>query len=353
MQNFNLLARHFFVDDIPSASTPSSRLRNLLESLQNGRPISSANLLYLEKQGLKALAQFAQNKSSFEEFADYARSEQSERQATAVRRREAEEAALRIKFEEIEKQQAIYWAQREAERLARESDPKYIAKMQSRTLRARYGIDFFIDPQDFPRLMTILQHVDHGKRLSEEDSIWLATAGCAYFSTELRCAFHQREAEYFVAEYTRKNDPWNAVNASAHYRKCELSSAANDLLNSIPTKQLKTAKLQSAFATTHGGVKRDMGCLDEALQLGSKAHSITPGDFRPCTLLGAVNYELGNFAEGHQWYTKAIERGATERDVDYDLKSILSRVNKVQRKAIKAFLIKEDPIRFKWVKSFS
>lgn len=349
MTNLTSLAQHYYVDDVPGASIPSSRLRNILENLQHGRPISNLSLDYLEAQGLNALRQFAQNELPYEAFARYAKSEQSERQLEAAARREAEQAAYRVQIAEEENRQATHRAQREAERLARESDPKYIARIKNQELRSRYGLDLFIEPEDFPRVMAILRNLDYGKRLSDDDSLWLTTSGREYFSDELRHAFHQREAEYFVAEYKRTEDPWNAVNASSHYRKCELPREANDLLHSIPPQRLKVTKLQSAVATTHGGVKRDMGCLDEALLLGTKAHAITPKDFRPCTLLGAVNFELGNYVEGRDWYTKAVERGATERDVDYDLRGILLRANKVQRQEIRAFLIAEDPIRFKWV----
>jgi len=38
--------------------------------------------------------------------------------------------------------------------------------------------------------------------------------------------------------------------------------------------------------------------------LGKEAHLLTPRDFRPCTLLGAVNVEIGNYDLGQSWYKK-------------------------------------------------
>jgi len=349
MPNLTTIAQYYFVDDLPGASIPSSRLRNILESMQSGRSISSQSLGWLQAQGLNALYQLSQNRQPYEKFASDAKSERSDRRLIATARREAEGAARRATILEEEKRQAAYWAQRDAERLARKSDPKHIAKMKNRELRARYGIDLFIEPHDFPRVMAMLRKLDCGNRLSDDDSVWLATSGREYFSAELRRAFHQREAEYFLAEYKQTGDPWNAVNASSHYRKCDAPGKANDLLDSIPVQRLKVAKIQAAVATTHGGVKRDLRCFDEALLLGTKAHAITPENFRPCTLLGAVNFERGNYAEGRDWYAKAVERGATERNVEDDLRGVLLRANKLQRQEIKAFLIADDPIRFKWV----
>ena len=94
---------------------------------------------------------------------------------------------------------------------------------------------------------------------------------------------------------------------------------------------------------------RDLKRLDDALSLGNQAHALTPNDFRPCTLLGAVNFELGHYDIARDWYTKAIERGATERTIDYDLRGIFLRADPARREEIKAFLLREDPVRYRWV----
>ncbi len=75
----------------------------------------------------------------------------------------------------------------------------------------RYGLDQFIEKQLFAHLMDILHRLDGGKRLSDEDIIWLTTEGKNYYTEILLAAFHEREAEFFKAEYKRTSDPWNAV----------------------------------------------------------------------------------------------------------------------------------------------
>ncbi len=94
---------------------------------------------------------------------------------------------------------------------------------------------------------------------------------------------------------------------------------------------------------------RDLGQRDEALRLGAQAHLLQPRNFHPCTLLGAVHMESGNFAEGHAWYTKAQERGASERVIDSELRSIFQRADPTRRAAMKAYLLTNDPDRFQWV----
>jgi hypothetical protein len=96
-------------------------------------------------------------------------------------------------------------------------------------------------------------------------------------------------------------------------------------------------------------VMRDLKRFNEALNFGDQAHALTPKDFRPCTLLGAVNFEMGNYDLGRDWYVKATERGASERTIDYDLRGIFLRADKAKREEIRAFLLREDPVRYKWV----
>ena len=94
---------------------------------------------------------------------------------------------------------------------------------------------------------------------------------------------------------------------------------------------------------------RDLGRRDEAVRLGGQAQELTPKDFRPCTLLGAVHMELGNYNLAHDWYNKAIKLGATEQSVDSELKRIYAQADKAKRESIKRFLLAEDPVRFSWV----
>lgn len=97
---------------------------------------------------------------------------------------------------------------------------------------------------------------------------------------------------------------------------------------------------------------RDLNRFDEALIFGSQAHVLTPKDFRPCTLSGAVNIEMRNYLIGLEWYEKAKEREASERSIDHVLRGILMRADKAKREEIRAFLIREDPVRYNWVHKF-
>ncbi len=341
------LASKYFVADLPGATIPATRLHNILENLEQGRQLPLGALTYLQEQGLFALQQLARGEITYEAFCKATSEEQVKREQWAEAKRRSEETVRLRRLEEENAQEAIRKAKYERDRQRaeearrqRESDPKYIAKMKNQQLRMRYGLDQFIEKQFFARLMNILHRLDGGNRLTEEDNLWLITEGKDYYTEILKTAFHEREAEFYRDEYQRTSDPWNAVNASGHYRKCNQAKKAHELLTSIPAARQKAPKLNSAICTTHGGVMRDLSRFDEALKFGSHAHDLTPKDFRPCTLLGAVNFELGNYDVGKDWYIKSIERGASERSIDYDLRGIFLRADKAKREEIRAFLLR-------------
>jgi len=350
------LARKYFVADLPGAIIPATRLHNILDNLEQGRQLLEQALMYLQKQGLAALQQLAQGEISYDAFSQIAAEELVKREQVAEAERRKKEAAQLRLFEQEKAQEAIRKAeyerkrqQAEEVRRQRESDPKFIAKIKNQQLRSRYGLDQFIEKQFFARLMDILHRLDGGNRLSDEDILWLTTDGSDYYTETLQTAFHEREAEFYTAEYKRTADPWNAVNASGHYRKCNQARKAHDLLASIPAGRQKAPKLISAICTAHGGVMRDLKRFNEALNFGDQAHALKPKDFRPCTLLGAVNFEMGNYDLGRDWYAKATELGASERTIDYDLRGIFLRADQAKREEIREFLLREDPVRYKWV----
>lgn len=344
------VARRYYVPDCPEALIPATRLRNILDRLEQDHRVSPIAMTYLQKQGFVALLRLARKEVTYETFCEFARIELANREIAIEVEKQAAQAREKAAEEIWAAKAMVMRHQAEAARIARESDPKYINKMRNQQLRACYGLDGFIEPDCFPRLMDILRRIDGGNRLTEDDAIWLNTKGRDYFSGRLYTVFHESEAEFFASEYQRTNDPWMAVNASGHYRKCDKSNQANELVRSIFVARQKSPKLKSALLTTHGGAMRDLGYCDEALSFGNQAHALTPTDFRPCTLLGALNMELGNYDIAKEWYKKAIERGASERSIDQDLRGIFMRADKAKREEIKDFLLREDSARYSWVR---
>ncbi len=332
-------ANKYLLNDIEGACNPGGRFATILSKLETNGQLSSILLEFLRDRGFHALHRFAAGKIAFEDYRPLAQEEQN------TRYRVAEKAAEK--------------AEQERQTLARQMSERdeemqraWEAKRHSSELRRTYGFDEFIKRENFQKLMRLLHNLDKGERISDKDFIWLSTQGDdnyeCYLTTEVKVCYHRIEAEYLSAEFKRTGDPWHAVNASGHFRKCEEPWRADQLLGGIKISQITDVKLQSGLYTTYGGVKRDLRQFNPAQEFGLRAHELTPSDFRPCTLLGAVHYEQGNFEQGRVWYAKAVERGFKEDQVDYELKTIFWRLDAEKQIEMRAYLLSLDPERYKW-----
>lgn len=344
------VARRYLVDDLAAAILPGSRLQGVLECLREGRRVTPLALGFLQKQKLLALHDLATGQLTHDAFTEKARAEQRMRIGAAEAASQAAQAVELARKTDEEARSARLLARVEAARIARESDPRYIALQRQRELRCRYGIDFFVDPEHIARLMRILKTLDDGSRLPETEFAWLSSEARELLTPLLRAAYYRAEARHHVDEFSRTQDPWAAINASANLRKCDSAVEADALLRSIDGDKLETAKVRSAVATTHGGVMRDLGRLEEARDLGEQGHALRPRDYRPCTLLGAVHMELRRFEEGQSWYDKAVELGAPLETVDQELRTIFFRADSASREAMSALLLRQDPLRFAWAR---
>lgn len=360
----NDLLQYYRLSDQQDAA--SAQLNKILSILYQGLQLPAADIRFLKSNSTPRLYKLAIGLLSYEAYISEIKAEKlALKKAEALRiereaimeaerlariKRAEEQRLQREKYNEAARIADLEWFEeqrlkREAEeavRIARESDPVYI-------LLKKYAITDNIAPVLLSELMPILQSFDTGERLNDESFVWLNTKAKSCFSKSLRDAHHQREAKFYASEYRRTLDTWSAVNASGHYRKCDQPQHAVNLLKNVPSKSLKNPKVHSAWCTTHGGAMRDIGLRSEAFQLGLKAHQLQPKNFQPCTLLGALSMELGNLTDGHEWYKKAEDRGASQRSIDTELKSILLRADKAQRKKMKEFLLADDPVRYSWV----
>jgi tetratricopeptide (TPR) repeat protein len=216
---------------------------------------------------------------------------------------------------------------------------------RQKMLWAKYDIDF-VDRAHMRQMMEILDRVEAGLRVTDADMLWLVTN--EYRSHKLRRAIHGIEAKYFQEVFEKTNDPWAAVNASSNFRKAESPAEALTILNRVEISSQPDAHLQSALCTTKGGAKRDQRQYDEALHLGMQAHNFDERSFHPCTLVGAIHFETGDFDLGEKWFEMAVQRGATRDSLDSEVRAILRRLNKDQRRKFADHLLDLDPVRYGW-----
>ncbi|MEM6229657.1 hypothetical protein [Shewanella scandinavica] len=153
--------------------------------------------------------------------------------------------------------------------------------------------------------------------------------------------YHLQLAHQHYQNWKQKNMPWELVNASAAYRKGgELKKIRKTLNEQYPFAHSgKDKKLKSALLTTFGGVCRDQEDFTRGIELGHEAHKVTPLNFRPCTLLGAIYLSTVEFDLGHEWYGKAKDRGFTQNAYDNDIKSVYFRASDEIKSRLKQNLI--------------
>ncbi|MFL0670787.1 MAG: hypothetical protein ACJLS3_04985 [Erythrobacter sp.] len=339
------LAKRYLLEDLPGASQLGARLHGILVKIDSGEQVTTLQRHFLVTTGLQALCALADGKITQTEFRASAEQEQ------AARIEEASAKAVKDAAERAACEEAKAAAIKETF-AAMANDPVLRRKREARELRQRFGIGY-VETEDYPRVMALLRQVANRQRLKAEDVAWLKTEADYCWTDALQKAFHALEAEALTKAWETSGDPWDAVNASAHWRKADEPEQALRLTAAARAQIGPNPKLHSALATTRGGAMRDLRRLDEAKVLASEAHGLTPSDYRPCTLLGAVHIELGDLQAGREWYAKAESLGASRQTIDNDLRGLLMRSPVEEQQRIREYLLRQDPERFAWLRRWS
>lgn len=339
------LAQRYFLEDLPGATQLGARLNGILLKIDAGEQVTALQRQFLATTGLHALVTLADGKTTLGEFRAAAEQEQ------AARIEEAAVKALKDAAELAERTE-VRAAAVKATFAAMANDPAIRRKREAKELRQRFGVGY-IESEDYPRAMALLRQVANGQRLKVDDLAWLKTEADYCWTDELQRAWHALEAAALTKAWESSGDPWNAVNASGHWRKAGEPERALRLTEAALAKVGSNPKIRSALATTRGGAMRDLRRLDEANALASEAHQLTSSDYRPCTLLGAVHIELGDLPAGHEWYAKAESLGAPRHAIDHELRGLLMRSSSQEQQRIREYLLRQDPERFAWLGRWS
>jgi hypothetical protein len=243
----------------------------------------------------------------------------------------------------------VYAAAYHAEQKRKQEERERLA-MEQKYLHS-FDIYYPVPEKDRPLLFPVLGKLSIGERLSDNEKIWLETEGKGYFNkgNKVYLTYHCIEAEHEQRLFDEDKNVWHAVNASSHFRKANMSREAEQLLSSIQQKVIPNKKLKSAFLTTFGGVKRDLGHFQAGIEMAEKAHVLLPKEFRPCTLLGALNFEIREYTTGSEWFEKAEELGAPKHNTDAEIKAIYHKADKEKKKELKNYLLSLDTKRYAWL----
>lgn len=331
------LAAKYFVDDLPGARQVGGRLHSIITNFDAQGQATELACDFLKSNGLLSLHALVSGHSDLDSF------RQDAAQERAVRIQLAQAAAA-----EAEAEAARQAAERAAASASIFNDPEFRRRLEAKQLRRRYSVGY-IEPHHYRRAMRLLGLLSQGQRLEAADVVWLQTEAEECWTLAVAAAWNELEAQALSAVWRKTGDPWAAVNASSHWRKCDQPSMSLQL-TSEALASASAPKVRSALLTTRGGALRDLGRPIEAKAHGEQAHQLTPKDYRPCTLLGAACAELGDLAAGHQWFTKAEELGADRRSIDQEIKALLARASQEERERMRAYLFGQNPKRFAWLR---
>ncbi len=325
------IATTYFLDDVAGAHIPASRLRGILENVQADRPLTSMQEAFLRQQRYNALAQLTCGALDWAAFVECSAKEQQLRRDAAAATKERDSVERARQAEVTDRKNAILFAEQARRREQRR---------KLRELPDRFHLPF-VERQDFRRVNQILRSVVAGRPVEKDDLVWLGGDGADYWTDALRQAHHANMATTLSAAWNQTGDLWKAVNACGHWRKCGVPEKGLTLVETALSRRKASGKTRSALLTTAGGALRDLGRREDAVAFGTEAHALTEKDFRPCTLLGAVYVEMGDYGEGAAWYEKAEARGASKNVIDRELQSILQAASQQERtqirKALKAY----------------
>ena len=243
----------------------------------------------------------------------------------------------------------VYAAAYHAEQKRKQEERERLA-MEQKYLHS-FDIYYPVPKKDRPLLFSVLGKLSIGERLSDNEKIWLETEDKGYFNkgNKVYLTYHCIEAEHEQRLFDEDKNVWHAVNASSHFRKANISREAEQLLSGIQQKVIPNKKLKSAFLTTFGGVKRDLGHFQAGIEMAEMAHVLLPKEFRPCTLLGALHFEIGEYVTGSEWFEKAEKLGAPKHNADAEIKSIYHKADKEKKKELKRYLLFLDAKRYAWL----
>ena len=339
------LAKRYLLEDLPGASQLGTRLNGILLKIDSSEQVTALQRQFLVTMGFHALCDLSDGKITQAEFRPQAEKEQ------AARIEEASAKAVKDAAERAACEEAKAAAIKETF-AAMANDPVLRRKREARELRQRFDIGY-VESEDYPRVMALLKQVANRQRLKAEDVAWLKTEADYCWTDALQKAFCALEAEALTKAWETRGDPWDAVNASAHWRKAAKPEQALRLTEAARAQIGPNRKLGSALATTRGGAMRDLRRLDDAKALAHDAHGLTPNNYRPCTLLGAVHIELGDLQAGREWYAKAESLGASRQAIDNELRGLLMRCSHEEQQRIREYLLRQDPERYAWLRLWS
>jgi tetratricopeptide (TPR) repeat protein len=155
-------------------------------------------------------------------------------------------------------------------------------------------------------------------------------------------------ANIYFQRYSLTTDGWNLVKACSNFRKARFPQIAIYITNQYPTID---NKIISAILTTRGAAFKDIKDLLNAEKCANDALSYNRTKY-PLTLLGAIYYLYGRYAEGDEFFNEAEKLGASTDAHDREIKITVESAEVAERKIVAEHLMHKDPNRYSWAEIY-
>ncbi|MEO1374579.1 MAG: hypothetical protein AAFW70_09730, partial [Cyanobacteria bacterium J06635_10] len=220
---------------------------------------------------------------------------------------------------------------------------KIARKMHFQSLKRKYNI---IDPQlPINPFYDIMLKLEREERLDAKQVVQLIEERRLSRHGKIAIAYYRLEAIFYEKEYKRTRNRWNLPSASSNWRKADEPEKALKVTKNVNWNQVREASLKSALLVTRGAAFRDLSQLDEAENCATQAMESQPDNHQPYTLMGAICYDRGEYADGDIWFEMATERGADDTDDEIE-RIVRMTKDKNQRKEVVEYLLNKDPKRY-------
>lgn len=222
-----------------------------------------------------------------------------------------------------------------------------------RALKHKYRIVGRLDGGDFVPLYEIMLKLEREERLDPKQVIQLIEEACLSRSGKIAIAHYRLEAIFYEKEYQRTGNRWNLPSASSNWRKADQPEKALKVTEKVNWKKVQESALKSALWVTRGAAFRDLHQFNEAEECATQAIECQSDSFQPYTLMGAICYDRGKYADGDKWFEMATERGAKAKDIDDEIARIVRMTkDEDKRREVIEYLLNKDPDRYKWASSY-
>ncbi|WP_436660318.1 tetratricopeptide repeat protein [Acinetobacter sp. P1(2025)] len=204
-----------------------------------------------------------------------------------------------------------------------------------------------------PRILNILKKLDADQTIREADYIWLCKQNSDIFTQKVKIKYHQIEAAYYKKKYQEKKNEWKAIVTATHLLKCNDFKTAKTFLTDTNIHLSSNKKLLCNYFLLLGQIVFNLNQIKQAIEYTTKAFEQQPTNEQVLTALGTMYIYDGQYRIGHAWYQKAIDRGASPKTIETEIRTIILKTKPSERKNVANTLLEFNVGHCFWLRELN